>query len=973
NKSTKIDQYSDSLNLYDEAEKDVEKYKNNNINKSTLSLHISAYENSIESNGDNTVLTGKNAQKMQNSKHLFADSIIQNPFEFPRQQKEGKSVDPEMMQFKASQKLLNPNESLASNNGQVEANEKKLIASSGNPFDFPRQEDQDPQVPEISQFKSSQKLLNPNEEEFSLFANPNDPESGNTTFEELEALCEVADDFQESNMDLLPDSDDENALNDETFGGCGDVDQIPEDLSSFAALALKLEDIEDEQIRNNPSSSSSTTQKRPKDLGNPWTGMNAKASDDYQERAYKSQQEAVKATQSLWGQSPNASPRRDNFFSSSGYNRAPSPPKSASHALRSIPGGALTLDEIEHEQLMRTGAVHLGNTFPLTPGDRRTSINAPSSSHVANAIPHDLGNHSSDWVHPPLDDDHSKFSNQKKTFVTAEELERRLMEEFKEKKVHQQVNQNQHPPPPPLENDQGMNNMANMCPPGAKMPPMNPAQMAQMQQFFHWQQSMAAAAMASGAVPQNAMPPGFPPLMSPYGPPNPAMFAAMMASRMPFPPPPPGMPPMGPPPSGFGMPPQMNQRSQAGTPNNALHPQGATWASNSPMNRNTLSGVASPSGSTTSRRTRKEGMPSMRTITDFAVDPYAGFMSKKEREWLIKIQLIQCLGTGDKYNDDYYYTCWKKNNTLEKRPDSWKQPKIKSKYYNLEETYPSVYNPPTFSGVLGKPTNATTSFPRQCFKVLDIQPAEDDVESIVGSSSREINKRKLRTILLSIENGYMWQLECDDLLRKVPTVSADEAGDLFNEIHTKLNAIYTTTMDESHIPTTMVITKGRRLCIRILSLATSPLKAQILSNVFNTLRKYTRKVSIAPNNDFIQAALKTLVEIKENDLKEFFVKTDAERFQDTLVYSSFSQNLFTALLIACAKRAIHLEVIAPGSSIMKFLQSDRKMYNGLGAAYAEVFTSEDLSLLKKWLQKSLICSSGNVAGCFLVCLRDKNY
>jgi hypothetical protein len=753
---------------------------------------------------------------------------------------------------------------------------------------------------------------------------------------------------------------------------------VPEDLSSFAELALKLEEGESGNKYDKASPSSSSTQKRPDNFGNNWMGVNSplrpKMPDDYQERAYKSQQDAVRATQSLWGQpSPNAvSSRHDVYISSSGYNRAPSPPKSASHALRSIPGGALTLDEIEQEQLMRTGAVHLGSSFPLTPGDRRTSINVPSSNQVANAIPHASINPRSEWVHPPIDDEPPNLASQKKTFVTAEELERRLLEEFQEKKVQQQST-NKPNQPAESENSQ-MNNMPHMFPPGGKMPQMNPMQMAQMQQYFQWQQAMAAA-MASGATPQNVMPPGFPPLMSPFGPPNPAMFAAMMASRMPFPPPPPGMPPMGPPSSGFGMPPQMNQqqRSQTGTPNNPLHPQGSSWPPNTPMGHNAVSGCASPSGSTTSRRTRKEGMPSMRTITDFACDPYAGFMSKKEREWLIKIQLIQCLGTGDKYNDDYYYTCWKKNNTLEKRPDSWKQPKIKSKYYNLEETYPSVYNPPSFSGVLGKPTNATTSFPRQCFKVLDIQPAEDDVESIVGSNSREVNKRKLRTILLSIENGYMWQLECDDLLRKVPTVSADEAGTMLNEIHTKLNAIYQTTMDEAHIPTTMVITKGRRLCIRIFSLATSPLKTQIISNVFNTLRKYARKVSITPNSDFIQATLKTLTEIKENDLKEFFDKTDAERFQDTLVYSSFSQNLFTALLIACAKRSIHLEAFAPGSTIIKFLQSDRKMYNGLGATYDEIFASEDLSLLKTWLQKSLLCSSGNVAGCFLVCLREKNY
>lgn len=57
-----------------------------------------------------------------------------------------------------------------------------------------------------------------------------------------------------------------------------------------------------------------------------------------------------------------------------------------------------------------------------------------------------------------------------------------------------------------------------------------------------------------------------------------------------------------------------------------------------------------------SSRTKKPFMPSTKTISDFAFDPYAGLMSKKEREWLIKIQLIQCMISGDPIEDDYYYS-----------------------------------------------------------------------------------------------------------------------------------------------------------------------------------------------------------------------------------------------------------------------------------------------------------------------------
>uniref|UniRef100_A0AC34GQ01 F-box domain-containing protein n=1 Tax=Panagrolaimus sp. ES5 TaxID=591445 RepID=A0AC34GQ01_9BILA len=108
-----------NLNRKSDEQYEFKKYKS--IKKSTLSLHIAAYENSVEADADDSNDEEKEGLKSKVekpelkcgiSKHLFADSSlkVQNPFEFPRQQKEDTSGDPEVMQFKASQRLLTPNQ-----------------------------------------------------------------------------------------------------------------------------------------------------------------------------------------------------------------------------------------------------------------------------------------------------------------------------------------------------------------------------------------------------------------------------------------------------------------------------------------------------------------------------------------------------------------------------------------------------------------------------------------------------------------------------------------------------------------------------------------------------------------------------------------------------------------------------------------------------------------------------------------------
>uniref|UniRef100_A0AC34FWI6 Uncharacterized protein n=1 Tax=Panagrolaimus sp. ES5 TaxID=591445 RepID=A0AC34FWI6_9BILA len=100
---------------YESVEKDSVK------NGSTLSLHIVAYENandSIISDSMDANIDDKKSsviKKWSDVDKVLADSRAgtENPFEFPRQQRDN-AGDPELSLFQASQQLLNPNDSAKS-------------------------------------------------------------------------------------------------------------------------------------------------------------------------------------------------------------------------------------------------------------------------------------------------------------------------------------------------------------------------------------------------------------------------------------------------------------------------------------------------------------------------------------------------------------------------------------------------------------------------------------------------------------------------------------------------------------------------------------------------------------------------------------------------------------------------------------------------------------------------------------------
>uniref|UniRef100_A0A914PKV4 Uncharacterized protein n=1 Tax=Panagrolaimus davidi TaxID=227884 RepID=A0A914PKV4_9BILA len=113
NKSAK-DIYLEKIGDY--QNEDEWKKDKNAINGCTLSLHTT-YENSVEAASKLVDCTKEENSKQKYANQIFAVStaVIQNSFEFPRQQSD-EVPPPEVSQFSASQSLLNPNE--ASDNDQ---------------------------------------------------------------------------------------------------------------------------------------------------------------------------------------------------------------------------------------------------------------------------------------------------------------------------------------------------------------------------------------------------------------------------------------------------------------------------------------------------------------------------------------------------------------------------------------------------------------------------------------------------------------------------------------------------------------------------------------------------------------------------------------------------------------------------------------------------------------------------------------
>ncbi|GFO42706.1 protein associated with topoisomerase ii homolog 1 [Plakobranchus ocellatus] len=203
-----------------------------------------------------------------------------------------------------------------------------------------------------------------------------------------------------------------------------------------------------------------------------------------------------------------------------------------------------------------------------------------------------------------------------------------------------------------------------------------------------------------------------------------------------------------------------------------------------------------------------------------AEDEYAGLMTKKEKDWIIKIQLIQ-LQTDNPYLDDYYFTY----HTIKKKAAdrNRQEGKVDGKdnepellIPNMTKIEPRTYTPAQFEGSLGRLTAASVHNPRQIIDVCrTVSPTGED--SGKKSVSKEL--RRYRQLLMDIEKGFTVILDIDDIEKKVLALPDENRLPLFEERIEKIKTVYDYFMQDDSLKNfvaTLQVRKGRKLLARLM-------------------------------------------------------------------------------------------------------------------------------------------------------------
>uniref|UniRef100_A0A8C2D2N7 PAT1 homolog 2 n=1 Tax=Cyprinus carpio TaxID=7962 RepID=A0A8C2D2N7_CYPCA len=216
-------------------------------------------------------------------------------------------------------------------------------------------------------------------------------------------------------------------------------------------------------------------------------------------------------------------------------------------------------------------------------------------------------------------------------------------------------------------------------------------------------------------------------------------------------------------------------------------------------------------------------------------DPYSQIMSDKEKEWIIRLQMIQ-LQSENPHLDDYYYQEYYQRmenklaeeeflgDRLKKEP-----PKLTTPYVTKALSYIPVVH---IEGSLGQVAVSTCFSPRR---------AIDAVHANTSDEHKDTRQQRLE-VLSTIEKLYIVLLEVEEANKMKATVSdKDEERRLMQNIKRKVDQLYnklrcTNLLDSGEeFLSCLLISKGKRMLARLLPFLSHDASLHILSVVTKNL------------------------------------------------------------------------------------------------------------------------------------------
>ncbi|XP_058873007.1 protein PAT1 homolog 2 isoform X1 [Acipenser ruthenus] len=219
------------------------------------------------------------------------------------------------------------------------------------------------------------------------------------------------------------------------------------------------------------------------------------------------------------------------------------------------------------------------------------------------------------------------------------------------------------------------------------------------------------------------------------------------------------------------------------------------------------------------------------------LDPYSSIMSQKEKDWVIRLQMIQ-LQSENPHLDDYYYQAYyhkleRKLAEEEMLGDRTKRepPKLITPYVQKAETYESVVH---IEGSLGQVAVSTCFSPRRAIDAVHAHSPDEE--------NKDLGHQKL-AILNTIEKMYMILLDVEEADRKQSVFPEENRSRFKDQRQRKVHLLFrmlkegqldTDKLTGNFLPF-LLVPKGKRLVARLLPFLSHDAALEILTAVSNEL------------------------------------------------------------------------------------------------------------------------------------------